>query len=282
MRVLAVDGSNIHARAVHAAAKTKMHSGTVDTGALHVFARMLSRYVRQERPTHIVVCWDRGESVYRRGVFEGYKASRTPKEDDPSDHTTPRALVQRFLELSGIQQWEHEGIEADDLIAALWRRREYQSEFVILSGDKDFLQLLDQEGVWQIRPGVNPEIWGRFTVRGEFNVEPEHMPFFMALCGDTSDEVPGVAGIGPKGAAKVLAESQWAWERVLEHPKVEAHREDAELSLRLVGLREERLEVPGFDLSPFDPDSDSATLERFLANYGMESVLESLRAGKLW
>src|SRR5581483_2701697 len=198
--VMLVDGHNLVMRSIHAGSKTGMATsdGVYSTGPLTLFINMLSSYVREWKPTSVVVCWDHGPSERRRRLFPDYKLARreAPEEDGKDTHF---GLVKRFLSLCGIQQVSVEGYEADDVIAAYWSllRRDTQWDtpeeslikIVIVSGDKDFFQLLDT-GVVQIRPETGGyTLWTPQRVVQEMGCEAIHVPDLMALQGDPGDGI---------------------------------------------------------------------------------------------
>jgi DNA polymerase-1 len=285
---LVVDGNNILMRAFHAAQHSQMSSGDTPTGALLIFVNLISKYVRQEQPDHLLVCWDGGRSTHRTAIFDGYKAARLDKpwKEDPEG---PFGQAKEFLSLANIHHVEQSGCEADDLVAAYVR--EHRGRKVILSGDKDFLQLLDG---WteQIRPGGANERWTANRVRTEMGCKPEDIPKVMALTGDMGDNVPGVPGFGQKTACKALTAHDWdldALRRTTDPKwakKIWGYVNAIERNYALVNLRDP---IPGVitpeapEFVPTDPTSAlcQALLE-FLIQYQMESVKQRLLDWTLW
>lgn len=276
---LAVDANNLLARAIHAAKGTVMSDEDgVDTAPLVLFANMLSKHWRSFGSERIVLCWDDGRSTYRMATFPGYKASRASSVGEQQAHFD---LAREFCALLDIPQLSFSGVEADDLIAALWQRRD--GEFGILSGDKDLLQLLDDEQVFQVRPGVTPEVWGRYTVIDKFGVEPEHLPYLMALAGDSGDDVPGVPRIGMKTALSIFTECEQDWRRVLDHRRVREHQDLAQMSLRLVNLR--RIDVRGVEMPEVyeRPEREAQEdLLDFLSLHALDQLHARISDGSFW
>lgn len=294
-KTLLIDGTNILVRAAYAARGKHLvlsNRDGVPTAALLIFINLLSRYIKAERPDNLVVCWDGGRSTLRTAIWSGYKAQRDiAPEDDPE---RPVAQAKEFCTLAGLHHSEMPGVEADDLVAAHWRGKHSSERVVILSGDKDFLQLLDG---WteQIRPGVGlDERWTRNRVRTEFQCLPEQLPMVMALSGDLVDGIPGVPRFGTKTAVKVLAKYAFDLDRAIEvEPKLAGQEAVVRRNLSLVNLRDPitlggstafYAQVP--PAPKFTPTSVTSVvwpdLERFLMGYDLHSVRDRLIAGSLW
>lgn len=287
-RILLVDGDNLLVRAVMATQGKPMTAGEVETGPLIVFVNTLSRYVRQIQPTHMVVCWDHGPCHWRVALHPGYKANRAePTEEDSTRRGSARRLAREFLSLAGIHHTDRRGWEADDLIAAYWRRHPEQLK-IILSNDKDLLQLVDQT-TSQVRVSsadTPTDIWNYLKVFGKYGCTRHELSMAMALIGDSSDGIPGVHGIGPKKAVAVLQSANWEWDRVKDARVAEALPE-VRTWHRLIDLRsapEGELVVP--DVPAFRPTSVVTAgyeeLVRFLETYGIHSLLKRLQQGSLW
>src|SRR5690606_6422668 len=148
-----------------------------------------------------------------------YKSERPEHVERDKEERVAANLASEFLTLAGIHHLKMEGVEADDLVAAYWRQARAMGpeRVVILSGDKDFLQLVERgvpETV-QIRPGVSPEVWTMAEVVAKFGCIPSDLPKVMALSGDKSDGVPGLRGVGTKTAVKMLAANDWDLAKVV-------------------------------------------------------------------
>lgn len=290
-RSLLVDGNNLLKRSEFAALGKHVDLSNregIPTAALMIFVNMVSRYVREVQPDNMVVCWDGGRSTFRTALSADYKAERKDKPEI-EEETTPFGQAKEFLTLAGIHHCEQPGVEADDLIAAYWRGKQSTDRVYILSGDKDFLQLLDG---WteQIRPGggVN-ERWTTNRVRTELGCKPEHLPIVMALTGDATDGVIGVPGFGTKTAVKVLSKHDWSLDALLrcdQHPKLVGQDANVHRNLALVDLRSPQ---PGIAVPPvprFTPTSTISVvypaLEQFLTRYQLASVHQRLASGSLW
>jgi 5'-3' exonuclease len=294
---LLVDGNNLLARADFAAKgkRVQMSVGETNTAALVLFVGMLSKYVRQVKPTHVLVCFDGGYD-FRTDLYLGYKAHREKHHDGEGD-TEVMALAKQFLGLAMIPWVRVQGWEADDLIAA--GAQVFDDDVVILSGDKDLLQLvtgpdnmLGRPSITQIRPPDDTP-WDAERVEAKFGVVPEALPFYLALVGDVSDGVPGVRGIGPKKAVKALETAQWSWDHLVADLEPE-QAVQAALMLQLVDLRYQeypdylvdaarphRFQPTGFYDSVEDP-ALPMSLEDFLARYKLASIHERWASNTLW
>lgn len=287
-----IDGNNILIRAVEATRKTAMHSDSgVDTSALVAFIKTVSRYIREEKPYRVMVCWDSGPG-WRNDLYPAYKANRPQVTDEYRSHT--RRLVREFLHLARVPWAYTPRFEADDLIAAYWR---YAREpVVILSSDKDLAQLVgpnpNGHPCIQIRVSsadTPTDRWDETTVLEHFGCTPAQLPAILALWGDTSDNIPGVRGIGKKFAVKHLTAAGWDLAAV-EHPTIAEARDKGEIAIyrQLVDLRDPPYEsYPNGSISPFTPvtpgpDAAWRALWQFLSDLQMREIERRLLAGELW
>ncbi len=227
-----------------------------EVGALYGFTRILLKILRERKPDYVAVCFDSKGGTFRDALYGEYKANRAATEPGlVSQLNTARDLV-KALGLKGVHL---NGFEADDIIATLARRAEKAGlEAVIVSGDKDAAQLAGEKvKLWD---GSSPEFSGPEEVLKKYGLPPALLPDYFALTGDSSDNVPGVAGVGPKSAAK-LVQTYGPLEKILAAAmdpalvaadkalaKVAKDMENARLSRRLVTLEadapvEEGLEI---------------------------------------
>jgi 5'-3' exonuclease len=289
-RILLVDGDNLLVRAVIATEGSAMSSGDIETGPTMIFINTLSRYIREVRPTRVVVCWDHGPCHWRVKLHPGYKANRAePTEEHASRRGNARKLTRQFLSVAGIHHVRRPGWEADDLIGAYWRRHRDDAYKFILSNDKDLLQLVDRITV-QIRlssADTPTDIWDGLRVFGKYGCSRDELPKAMALIGDDSDGIPGVHGIGPKRAVALLQRANWDLARIKD-PRVQEKASEVAVWHRLINLREEpegeALPLPA--IPRFVPIkagmSGYSELVRFLDSFAMLSVQRRLHEGRLW
>jgi DNA polymerase-1 len=173
------------------------------TNAVYGFARILLKILREQQPTHIVMAFDAGGGTFRDEMYAEYKATR---QETPEDLRSQLPLMTALVEAFDIPVLRVPGVEADDVIGTLARRAEDAGmDAVIVSGDKDLLQLVSERVCVYDPSKGDAGIW--YTpaeVRERFGVEPERVIDVLALMGDASDNVPGIRGIGEKTATKLL------------------------------------------------------------------------------
>ncbi|HPF73716.1 MAG TPA: 5'-3' exonuclease H3TH domain-containing protein [Xanthomonadaceae bacterium] len=169
--------------------------------AVHGFTRFLLELLERQRPQHIAVAFDEAlESSFRNERYPAYKANRDPAPDSLKRQFQECQAISRSLGLATVVDPRY---EADDLIGTLLvRQREAGFKGLILSADKDLSQLL-REGDQQWDYARNQR-WDHDGVRERYGVRPEQIPDFLGLTGDSSDNIPGVPGIGPKTASALL------------------------------------------------------------------------------
>ncbi|MEZ4156609.1 MAG: 5'-3' exonuclease H3TH domain-containing protein [Candidatus Paceibacterota bacterium] len=176
-------------------------------GAIYGLAKIFLKIRKEVRPEYIAACFDRPEPTFRAEQYSEYKATRTKADDDLIWQIEN---ISTLFDLFKIKSFEAAGFEADDLIGTLAKR--YQDEkglqTVIFSGDKDLLQLVKDNDVVVdlIRPRGEVKQYNQALVEEEFGIKPEQIIDLKGLTGDTSDNIPGVQGIGPKSAAPLIKE----------------------------------------------------------------------------
>ena len=204
-RLLLVDGHSLAYRAFYALPVENFSTTTGQpTNAVYGFTSMLINLLRDEEPTHLAVAFDVSRATFRTEAYGEYKANRAKSPDEFRGQV---ALVKEILDALHVTVVEKEGFEADDVIATLTEQAVEQGyDVLISSGDRDSFQLVRPEVtvLYPVR-GVS-EVW-RMTpdaVLDKYLVTPERYPDLAALVGETSDNLPGVPGVGPKTAAKWL------------------------------------------------------------------------------
>jgi DNA polymerase-1 len=205
-RVYLVDGSGYIFRAFHALPPLTRPSDGLPVGAVHGFCNMLWKLLREtkgeKRPTHIAVIFDHSEVTFRNAIFADYKAHRP---DTPPELVPQFPLIRDAVRAFNVACVEQEGFEADDIIATYAREAvEASGEVVIVSSDKDLMQLVEP-GVLMLDTMKNKVI-GEPEVIEKFGVPPDKVVDVQALAGDSTDNVPGVPGIGIKTAAELIRE----------------------------------------------------------------------------
>src|SRR5271170_5387315 len=194
-----MDGSGFIFRAFHALPPLNRADGT-PVNAVLGFCNMLLKTIDETDADHIAVIFDAGSQTFRNRLYDAYKAQRPP----PPPELIPQfALVRDATAAFGVPSVELDDWEADDLIATYARvARECGMQVTIVSSDKDLMQLI-RPGVAMLDPMKGKTI-GPAEVLEKFGVTPEKVIEVQALMGDSVDNVPGVPGIGPKGAAELI------------------------------------------------------------------------------
>jgi DNA polymerase-1 len=202
-KLILVDGSSYLYRAFHALPPLSNSRGE-PTGAVLGVLNMLNKMIKEEAPERIAVVFDASGRTFRDDLFDQYKAHRTPMPDDL------RSQVQPLLDVvvaMGLPLLRVEGVEADDVIGTLAKQgADSGFEVLISTGDKDMAQLVGPR-VGLINTMSNTRL-DRAGVKAKFDVFPEQIVDYLALVGDSSDNIPGVTGVGPKTAAKWLNQYQ--------------------------------------------------------------------------
>lgn len=205
-KLLLVDGNSIINRAFYGQGRQGQLTAPdgTPTGAVYTFFSILLRFYEEFEPTHIAVAFDRKEPTFRHERYAEYKAKR---EGMPEDLALQMPILKNCLDALNIFAIEQIGYEADDIIGTLANRCADQCHVYILSGDRDDFQLLN-ENVSQIYPqtGGRMTLYTPEVLQEQHNLRPDQIVDFKALMGDSSDNIPGVKGIGEKTASKLLAE----------------------------------------------------------------------------
>ncbi len=284
---LLLDGNSIVNRAYYALARSRpltAPDGT-PTGAIFGFLNIYLKIIEDESPTHVCVLFDRKEPTFRHHAYDGYKATRKPM---PEALAAQMPLLKEVLQAMGVQTAELAGYEADDLIGTLAARIEATGENVsILSGDRDGLQLVDDR-VRLLLPltkggQTTTEIYDRQAVQERYGVEPAQLIDVKAIMGDASDNIPGVRGIGEKGALQLISQfgsldavyASLADIRPAMADKLVAAREMAYLSRMLSAIdRQAPIDLSLTDLQRQEPDLER--LAPLLARLGLRSIAKRL------
>lgn len=263
--MLVVDAHALAYRAYYAiSGHNLLNAEGQPTGAIHGFFRMFFKLLQSHRPARTAVTWDPSGPTFRNELYADYKAHRSPM---PEDLRYQIDEIKQMLKEVGFPALILPGYEADDIMGSLAARFGKKQRILLLTGDKDCFQLLSKN-VHMLRgtKGVSEFIeidpdW----VQSELGVDVKQIPDYMALVGDSADNIPGARGIGPKSAAKLISE-YGSIDRIYKNlyaikpdglrKKLEASRENVYLSLDLVTIRtdldlvkeldEETLQTPDF------------------------------------
>ncbi len=206
-RLVIIDSNALLHRSFHALPPLTKKNGE-QTGAIYGFLLTLFRIIKDLKPDFVVACFDLPALTFRHKEFKDYKAHR-PKTPEPLSQQIPK--MEEVLKNLGIPVFEKEGYEADDLIATIAKMAKTekaapQLEIYILTGDLDSLQLVDDSiKVCTLGKGIKEMvIYDSEKVMSRFGIKPEQMIYFKALSGDSSDNIPGVPGVGEDTALDLL------------------------------------------------------------------------------
>ena len=268
-RLFLVDAYALIFRGYYAFIKNpRINSKGLDTSAIMGFMNSLLDVIKRERPDHLAVCFDKGGSADRVEMFEAYKANR---DETPEAIRLAIPYIESILRAMHIPIMVKEGFEADDVIGTLSKQAEKEGyQTFMVTPDKDFAQLVS-ENIFMYKPrfGGGYDVWGIPEVQKKFEVEnPLQVIDFLGMMGDSSDNIPGLPGVGEKTAKKFLAQFG-SMEGLLANTdqlkgkmkeKVEANKELGLLSKKLATIM---LDVPvTFDANDFtldEPDIEKVT-----------------------
>ncbi len=281
--VALVDGSNYIYRAFYAIPLLTNSKG-FPTNAIYGFTNMLLKLKRELKPDYIVVTFDLRGPTTRHGEFEDYKATRKPMPDDLIPQIPFIKDIVRGLSICVL---EKQGTEADDIIGTLTvRANEKGWRTAIISGDKDLMQLVD-ENVSMIDT-MKDKIYDAAAVKEKFGVGPDKVVEILGLMGDTSDNIPGVPGIGPKTAQRLI-EEYGTVEEVIKNSEnlrniklresFRQYAEQARLSRQLANIRKDiEIEFDFQDAAIKEPDKES--LSKLFSEFEFSSLLQEIRQDK--
>lgn len=239
-RLYLIDGYSVIFRAFYAIRNLSNSSGE-PTNAVFGFLQILRKLLRDEKPSHLGIAMDMSSNTVRKEKFEGYKANRKPMPDDLKPQIP---WIRKVIEAYDIPIVEMERYEADDVLGTLATKGVAEGfEVILVSPDKDLMQLVG-DGVLMYHTGRD-KLYDAQGVAEDFGVPPEQVVDVLALMGDASDNVPGVPGIGEKGAKKLIAEhgsltalldAAEGIKRKTYREGLQTHREQALLSQELVTI----------------------------------------------
>ncbi|HDZ6906259.1 TPA: DNA polymerase I [Listeria monocytogenes] len=215
-KLVLIDGNSIANRAFYALPLLNNDKG-VYTNAVYGFAMMLMNVLEKEKPSHVLVAFDAGKTTFRHTTFKGYKGGR---QKTPSELSEQFPFIRELLTAYDIPQYELANYEADDIIGTLTKKAEADGmEVAIITGDRDLTQLASEKTtVYITKKGIaDMETNTPETLKEKYNLTPEQIIDMKGLMGDSSDNIPGIPGVGEKTALKLLHEFGGTVESVLEH-----------------------------------------------------------------
>jgi DNA polymerase-1 len=282
-----IDANSLIHRAYHALPPFTSPTGE-PTGALYGLANILLKIIREDSPNYIAAFFDRPEPTFREEIFKEYKIQR-PK--------APDELISQLLEAHelfqkiGVRTYEAAGFEADDLIAEVVYKfgRESNLKIVILSGDLDTLQLVSggKIVVKAFKKGVSETtIYDEAAVRKRYGITPRQMPDYKSLVGDTSDNIPGVKGIGPKTASGLIQRYGGlenffrVGQSEKNYEKIFSSKDQIKLFKKLVTLKKDTpLEIRDLEELRY-PGLSPAVLSPYLKKLGFKSLINRISGNK--
>lgn len=243
-KLVLIDGNSILYRAFFALPLLNNDKG-VYTNAVYGFTTMLLKILEDEQPTHVLVAFDAGKTTFRHETYKEYKGGR---QKTPPELSEQFPLVKQLLDASSIKHYQLENYEADDIIGTLTKAGEASDFSVrVISGDKDLLQLVsDQTQVQLTKKGLSDiDAYTPSFMKEKMEITPAQVIDMKALMGDSSDNIPGVPGVGQKTAVKLLKQFN-TLDNLFAHlddvsgkklkEKLVNHQEDAKMSKQLVTI----------------------------------------------
>jgi len=287
--LILVDGSSYLYRAYHAFPPLT-NSGGEPTGAMYGVLNMLKSLLVQYQPTHVAVVFDAKGKTFRDALFENYKSHRPPMPDDLRAQIEP---LHEMVKAMGLPLLAVSGVEADDVIGTLALEAEKQGRAVLIStGDKDMAQLVTPN-ITLINT-MNNTVLGPEEVEEKFGVPPSLIIDFLAMMGDSSDNIPGVPGVGEK-TAQALLQGLGSMQSIYDNldkvadltfrgaksmaAKLEQNRDVAFLSYQLATIKTDvALELSSEQLTVNEPDVDA--LQALFARFEFKRWISDLQEGK--
>jgi DNA polymerase-1 len=242
-KCILIDGNSIANRAFYALPLLNNANG-IHTNAVYGFTTMLMRLLEEEKPTHILVAFDAGKTVFRHSGYKEYKGGRAKTPPELSEQFP---ILKQLIEAFSIRRFELAGYEADDIIGTLTRLAdEEEMETIVVTGDKDMLQLASSHvRIALTRKGISEiEVYNPEQIQEKYGLTPNQIIDLKGLMGDASDNIPGIPGVGEKTALKLLHE-YGSVENVLEKvdelkgkmkEKVSENAEQARMSKELATI----------------------------------------------
>jgi DNA polymerase-1 len=280
MRIFLVDGNSYVYRAFFATPYLSNSKG-MPTNAIYAFINMLRKLINEQKPDGLVVVWDSKAPSFRAQISAEYKATRPPM---PGNLSLQFPYIKSIVEKTGIAMLEKEGFEADDVIATLVRNLAGgDAEVFVVTSDKDLMQLVGDSVT--IVDTMKNLVMKREEVAGKFGIDPALIPDFLALSGDSSDNIPGVHGIGEKTARDLVAtfggldEIYANLDRIKKpavRQKLAEHRDLAFMSKKLATLRfDVPLDIPPESMKIQTPDLSE--LRRIFRELELVSLYKEVR-----
>ena len=215
-KLVLIDGNSLSFRAFYALPLLSNHAG-IHTNAVYGFAMLLEKIIKEEKPNHFLVAFDAGKTTFRHSKYSEYKGGR---QKTPPELSEQFPYIRQLLDAYHIKRYELDNYEADDIIGTLSRQSDEEDfETIIITGDRDLTQLAtDNVTIYYTKKGVTDvdHYTPKFIAEKYNGLVPKQIIDMKGLMGDTSDNIPGVAGVGEKTAIKLLNQFE-SVEGVYEH-----------------------------------------------------------------
>lgn len=280
--LLLIDGNAIMHRAFYAIPDTFKTKDGIPTNAVYGFLTMLQKAIYDFKPEHIVICFDTPKPTFRKKLFEKYQSHRIKIADE---FRVQIPIIKEMIDVAGITRMEKEGFEADDIIGTLTTKYKKDHTVIILTGDKDIMQLVDKNVcVMSPQTGLSSiKLYDVNEVTRKLGVTPPEIPDLKGLMGDPSDNYSGAKGIGPKTAADLLKQFGTVENLLKNSDKIEnlrirtiieSHKDNILLSKKLATIM---CDVPvkiNIETTRFEKFNDN--LKTFLLSLQMDSLATRL------
>lgn len=284
-KLIVIDGNSVANRAFYALPLLSNSQG-IHTNAVYGFTTMLLKLIEEEKPTHFLVAFDAGKITFRHKEYKEYKGGRAKTPPELSEQFP---LLKQLLEAFSIKQFELEGYEADDIIGTITKMADERKQSVlVVTGDKDMLQLAsDYVTIALTRKGISEmEKYDPQAIEEKYGLKPKQIIDLKGLMGDSSDNIPGIPGVGEKTGLKLL-HAYDSVEGVLEHveelkgkmkEKIASHADDALMSKELATIfREVPMEL-AWEKLRYDGYKTEELADMF-AKLEFKSLLEKMNLG---
>lgn len=283
--LILIDANSIIHRCFHALPKFTAPDGR-PSGALYGLASVLLKIFRETPPDYAAALFDRPEPTFRDKIYKEYKAQRPPTEN-----ILISQLIEapKLFEKFGVRPFDKAGFEADDLIATLAEKFSKEIQVIIMTGDMDTLQMVNDGKIIirTFKKGISETIdYDEAAVKNKYGLEPKQLLDYKALVGDASDNIKGVSGIGPKTAAGILhkagtLENAYANPALLPEKvreKLLESKEQAELSKKLVTL-EKNVPMGDIDLEDLKAEMKTDDIRDYFEKLGFKALLNRMDNG---
>ena len=276
-RIFVVDCYSILFRTYYTAENMKT-STDIPIGGVFGFIRTIFNLIEKHKVEEIVITLDSGKKTFRSEIYEAYKANRV---ETPQNMIPQFAILQEFLDRSGLVNIKKDGFEADDIIASIVTKKQgkfSQGKFSVVTSDKDLMQLVCEN--------VNcvdifkDKVFETNDVIEKFGIEPRFIVDYLSLLGDASDNIPGVKGCGAKGAVKLIKEFGTLEEIIANAEKIPNGKlKDAIQNYSQMGILSKQLASLNYDVEIGDSLNFSVgnihfeEITKFLEKYEMKSLI---------